>query len=53
MTRPRSLVPVSRQPVDFMDEVVHKDAVGHDGLTVAGAAEVFSLSRVWFGLPVV
>ena len=42
-----------RQPVYFMDEVVHKDAVGHDGLTVAGAAEVFSLSRVWFGLPVV
>ena len=31
-----------RQPVDFMDEVIHKDAVGHDGLTVAGAAEVGS-----------
>lgn len=31
-----------RQPVDFIDEVVHKDAVGHDGLTVAGAAEVGS-----------
>lgn len=40
-----------RQPIDFMDEVVHKDAVGHDGLTVAGAAEAGSRIRRRFFLP--
>ena len=40
-----------RQPVDFMDEVVYKDAVGHDGLTVAGTAEAGSRIRRCFFLP--